>query len=158
MNEFSEENVKEIIIEKGVDAVDWADISFFYELSEEFMDRYSEYLSWSDISENQKISFNFIKRHNSDIILSSLFENSDEDTINDIFENLDEFIKIFKGISDFNMDKLDVFLDGDVIYNRTRYFYIDKYPELFDWELLMTWYPLDEEFLETFDKYITPEK
>jgi hypothetical protein len=56
-------NIIEIHSKKDFESLDWKSISSFRYLSEEFMNRYTNFLDWNVISTHQRLTTNFIKNN-----------------------------------------------------------------------------------------------
>lgn len=58
---YNDEEIRKEITEKGIDKVDWLEISIERKLSESFIREYKDYVNWHFISLYQTLSENFVE-------------------------------------------------------------------------------------------------
>ena len=60
---MSEKKIEQLVTKNKLTHLDWVDISLYQQLSEDFIDKYSNELEWTYISTHQKMSATFIIKH-----------------------------------------------------------------------------------------------
>ena len=146
IEKFFNDNIKKF-------KVDWAYISKFQTLSEEFIEKHIDKVYWGNISINQKLSESFIERNIGEIEwdwisgyqkLSESFIGKHKDKVN--WYNISKHQTLSEEFIEKHIDKVYWYYIS--IYQKLSEEFIEKHIDKVDWGNISQYQTLSEEFIE----------
>ena len=148
-------NLSENFIREFQDKVYWRLISEYQKLSENFIREFQDKVNWSYISANQKLSDNFIREFQNKVnwYNISIRQKLSEDFIREFKDKIYwYYISEYQKLSEDFIRKFQDKVDWNWIstYQKLSEYFILDFQDKVDWNCISTYQKLSEDFIENF--------